>query len=182
MPAPCRSSATITSNAPARYAGDRPRLSRACTVLQKSGGGVAWAPRPGYLHEAYLRYRFAGQADPWLLLAAFVAFVAVWGLYAAISDAPIAIHQDMSEAYVWGREFQLGYNQHPPFWAWIAGVWFSLMPRTTWSFDLLAVLNAGIGLLGAWWLIGDFTTGARRIAATVLLLLTPVLYVPQPQI
>jgi 4-amino-4-deoxy-L-arabinose transferase-like glycosyltransferase len=127
----------------------------------------------GYLHAAWLRYRFAGQADPWLLLAALVAFVVIWGLYAAISDGPVAIHQDMSEAYVWGREFQLGYNQHPPFWAWIAGAWFSLMPRTTWAFDLLAILNAAIGLLGAWWLIGDFTSGARRIAATTLLLLTP---------
>ncbi len=120
-----------------------------------------------------MRYRFAGQADPWLIAGCFVAFVAVWATYAGISDGPVAIHQDMSEAYVWGREFQLGYNQHPPFWAWIAGGWFSVMPRTTWSFDLLAILNAAVGLLGAWWLIGDFTSGSRRIAAVALLLLTP---------
>ncbi len=120
-----------------------------------------------------MRYRFAGQADPWLLAGCFVAFVVVWSTYAGISDLPVAIHQDMTEAYVWGREFQLGYNQHPPFWAWIAGAWFLFEPRTTWSFDLLAMLNAGIGLLGAWWLTGDFTSGNRRIAATALLLLTP---------
>ena len=120
-----------------------------------------------------MRYRFAGQADPWLLIGCFAAFVVVWSTYAAISDLPVAIHQDMTEAYVWGREVQLGYNQHPPFWAWIAGAWFLAEPRTTWSFDLLAILNAGVGLLGAWWLVGDFTSGNRRIAATVLLLLTP---------
>jgi 4-amino-4-deoxy-L-arabinose transferase-like glycosyltransferase len=131
------------------------------------------ASLPDYLHRAGLRYRFAGQADPWLLVGCFVAFVAVWATYAGISDQPVAIHQDMSEAYVWGREFQLGYNQHPPFWAWIAGAWFSVMPRATWSFDLLAILNAGVGLLGAWWLVGDFASGNRRIAATTLLLLTP---------
>jgi 4-amino-4-deoxy-L-arabinose transferase-like glycosyltransferase len=128
---------------------------------------------PNYLHKASMRYRFAGQADPWFLAGCFVAFVAVWATYAGISDLPVAIHQDMSEAYVWGQEFQLGYNQHPPFWAWIAGGWFSVMPRTTWSFDLLAILNAGAGLLGAWWLVGDFASGNRRIAATVLLVLTP---------
>jgi 4-amino-4-deoxy-L-arabinose transferase-like glycosyltransferase len=128
---------------------------------------------PDYLHKARMRYRFAGQADPWLLAGCFVAFVVVWSTYAGISDLPVAIHQDMTEAYVWGREFQLGYNQHPPFWAWIAGAWFLFEPRTTWSFDLLAILNAGIGLLGAWWLTGDFTSGNRRIAATALLLLTP---------
>jgi hypothetical protein len=49
-------------------------------------------------------------------------------LYGAISAAPAAIHNDMAEAYDWGREFQLGYFQHPPFWAWIAGLWFEVFP------------------------------------------------------
>jgi hypothetical protein len=40
--------------------------------------------------------------------------VAIWVLYGAISAAPAAIHNDMAEAYVWGREFQLGYAKHPP--------------------------------------------------------------------
>jgi len=108
-----------------------------------------------------------------LVFGWFVAFVAVWTMYGAISGAPKAIHGDMSEAYVWGREFQLGYNQHPPFWAWIAGAWFAVAPHTGWSFALLSSLNAALGLLGAWFLIGDFTSGNRRIASTVLLLLTP---------
>jgi len=108
-----------------------------------------------------------------LVFGCFVAFVAVWTLYGAIAGAPKAIHGDMSEAYVWGREFQLGYNQHPPFWAWIAGAWFSVAPKTGWSFALLSSLNAALGVLGAWFLIGDFTSANRRLAATALLLLTP---------
>jgi 4-amino-4-deoxy-L-arabinose transferase-like glycosyltransferase len=100
-------------------------------------------------------------------------FVAAWTAYGAISGAPVPLHSDMTEAYVWGREFQLGYNQHPPFWAWIAGAWFLLFPRADWAFDLLAMINAAIGLLGAWVLAGNFASGYRRHAAALLLLLTP---------
>ena len=110
---------------------------------------------------------------PLLTLALLAAFVAVWTIYGAISAAPAAIHNDMAEAYVWGREFQLGYAKHPPFWAWIAGLWFDVFPRTNWAFALLATLNAALGLLGSWMLIGDFAEGDRRLTATILLLLTP---------
>jgi 4-amino-4-deoxy-L-arabinose transferase-like glycosyltransferase len=79
----------------------------------------------------------------------------------------------MAEAYAWGHEFQLGYNQHPPFWAWVCGLWFLIFPRVNWAFAVLAMLNAGVGLLGAWALIGRFVDGDRRVAATALLALTP---------
>ena len=100
-------------------------------------------------------------------------FIAVWFVYAVIPGDGRALHNDMTEAYVWGREFQLGYNQHPPFWAWIAGIWFAVFPAANWSFYLLSVLNAAVGLVGAWWLIGLFAGGWTRRAATVLLLCTP---------
>jgi 4-amino-4-deoxy-L-arabinose transferase-like glycosyltransferase len=115
------------------------------------------------------------KAQPSLgsLLILSAVFVLIWTLYAVISAAPAAIHNDMAEAYAWGREFQLGYEKHPPFWAWIAGFWFEVFPRADWAFDLLAVLNAGLGLYGSWMLIGDFADGDKRLAATALLLLTP---------
>jgi 4-amino-4-deoxy-L-arabinose transferase-like glycosyltransferase len=108
-----------------------------------------------------------------LVLALLAAFVALWTAYFAISDAGSAIHHDMAEAYVWGREFQFGYNQHPPFWAWICGLWFWVLPRAGWSFALLSSLNAGLGLVGSWMLVGNFASGSKRIGATTLLLLTP---------
>lgn len=113
------------------------------------------------------------EIDLRTVVAAFVAFVAVWTLYFAISNYGAAIHNDMAEAYVWGQEFQLGYHQHPPLWAWICGAWFFVFPRDNWSFALLTSLNAALGLLGSWRLIGCFVSGDRRIAATMLLLLTP---------
>jgi 4-amino-4-deoxy-L-arabinose transferase-like glycosyltransferase len=108
-----------------------------------------------------------------VVAAAFVAFVAVWSAYFAISEIATAIHNDMAEAYVWGQEFQLGYNQHPPFFAWIAGLWFLVFPRAGWAFAILSTINAGIGLIGAWRLVGRFARGPTRVAATAMLLLTP---------
>jgi 4-amino-4-deoxy-L-arabinose transferase-like glycosyltransferase len=108
------------------------------------------------------------------ILVLIAALIAAWALYFTITEAPLAIKHDMSEAYAWGHEFQLGYNQHPPFWAWICGLWFSVFPRTGWAFALLSSANAGIGLLGAWMLIGDFAEGRKRMAAWALLLLTPL--------
>jgi hypothetical protein len=105
--------------------------------------------------------------------ACLVLFVVVWTSVDAILNAPTAIHGDMAEAYVWGREFQLGYYKHPPFWAWIAGAWFQVLPASDWSFELLCVVNAAVGLIGSWALIGNFSTGPKRIAATVLLIATP---------
>lgn len=115
----------------------------------------------------------AAEPGAKLVLALFAAFVALWSAYFAISQAPASVHNDMAEAYVWGQEFQLGYNQHPPFWAWICGAWFAIVPRAGWAFAILSSLNAGLGLLGAWRLIGRFAEGEKRSAATLLLLLTP---------
>ncbi len=132
-------------------------------------GGISIAQTGG-------KERLSGrEAQPSLLwsIALFVIFVTIWTAYAVISAAPAAIHNDMAEAYVWGREFQLGYSKHPPFWAWIAGLWFEVFPRADWAFALLATLNSGLGLYGSWMLIGDFADGDRRLAAAVLLLLTP---------
>ena len=106
--------------------------------------------------------------------AIFIAFVLGLACYYAFVEAPTAIKHDMSEAYAWGQEFQLGYNQHPPFWAWLCALWFEVFPHTQWAFGLLSALNAGVGLLGAWHLIGDFARGPKRAAAWALLILTPL--------
>jgi 4-amino-4-deoxy-L-arabinose transferase-like glycosyltransferase len=121
----------------------------------------------------YFHCLLARTPRPGIIFALFLANVAVWSIYSAISNMSSALHQDLTEAYAWGHEFQLGYFKHPPFWAWIAGIWFSFMPHRDWAFQLLALLNANIGLLGAWKLIGLFADGEKRVAATLLLLLTP---------
>src|SRR5271169_7247115 len=113
------------------------------------------------------------EPDKTIIFVLMGTFIAVWTSSSWITEAPRAIKHDMAEAYAWGREFQLGYNQHPPFWAWICGAWFMVFPRAGWAFAILSSLNAAIGLLGSWKLIGRFVRGDERIAATALLLLTP---------
>src|SRR6185312_106761 len=76
------------------------------------------------------------QSSLWPSLALLAIFVMVWMLYGVISASPAAIHNDMAEAYVWGHEFQLGYEKHPPFWAWIAGLWFEVFPRADWAWTM----------------------------------------------
>lgn len=110
----------------------------------------------------------AGAVAGWL-----AAFAACWAWFGAWLAAGRALPGDVVEAYVWGIEFRLGYNHHPPFWAWIAGLWFEVFPHAGWSFAVLASLNAAVGLAGAWRLAGLFAGGWERRAAVLLLLATP---------
>jgi hypothetical protein len=103
----------------------------------------------------------------------FALFVIAWTLYGTIAGAGKALHGDVAEAYAWGREFRLGYNQHPPLWAWVAGAWFLIFPHQDWAFQLLAMINAALGLLGCWYLIGLFADGWKRLAGFALLPLVP---------
>ncbi len=111
--------------------------------------------------------------EKWVATAGFALFFVAWALYGSITWAGMSLHHDVLEAYAWGREFKLGYNQHGPFWAWISGLWFLVFPHTNTSFIVLAELNAVLGLVGAWRLIGLFAHGQDRQAATLLLLATP---------
>ncbi len=93
----------------------------------------------GGLMSSALSLGFGAKREPgtfWIVVLLSAFFVA-WTACLSIVNAPFPILHDMSEAYVWGREFQLGYNQHPPFWAWICGAWFLVFPRAGWAFAAL---------------------------------------------
>src|SRR5258708_2950805 len=97
------------------------------------------------------------------VLTAFADFALGWG----------PLHHDMTEAWAWGKEFQLGYAKHPPLSAWLAGSWFAVMPRANWSFYLLASLNIAAALAGVWMLAGVFCGTLGRLASVLFLVLTP---------
>jgi hypothetical protein len=125
--------------------------------------------RGGNLHLASPK----SWPENFTVAAGLLVFFLAWTFHAAIAGADKSSHYDVLEAYAWGKEFQLGYHQHGPFWAWIAGGWFLLFPKTDTSFRMLEGLNATIGLLGAWQLIGLFVSGRARLTATLLLVATP---------
>jgi hypothetical protein len=117
-------------------------------------------------------------------MAAAIDRPAAWPLFLLVNLAVCAVsatltfgggslHADMTEAWMWGKEFQLGYAKHPPAFAWVAGAWFSLLPRSDWSFYLLTAANAAVGLAGVWMIAGLLLDRPRRWAAMLLLLLMP---------
>jgi hypothetical protein len=78
---------------------------------------LAWIVTPGC---ALLAMTIAA----WSVLLYAAAFT----IHGTIVSSGGILHFDVVDAYAWGREFQLGYNQHGPFRAWIAGGWFLLFP------------------------------------------------------
>ena len=105
----------------------------------------------------------------WLL----VAHVITWTIYGTFGLRG-GVHEDMLEAWVWGKEPQFGYFKHPPVFAWIAGAWFRLFTLADWSFYLLAALNSALGLWAVWLLAGLFVEGPRRLATVLIAMLTPL--------
>jgi 4-amino-4-deoxy-L-arabinose transferase-like glycosyltransferase len=148
------------------------RMRRFASEWVVEGPGACSVQRP-YQDSSQHRLGQPPDIRPATCVALFFGFVLVWSLYGTIVDAGKSLDGDIVEAYVWGREFRLGYNQHPPFWAWISGMWFLAFPNRNWAFHLLAVVNSAVGLLGCWRLIGLFATGWTRLASFTLLLLTP---------
>ena len=107
-----------------------------------------------------------------VICALVLAYGVFWATYAQVSSSA-GVHIDSLEAYAWGREFRLGYYKHPPFWAWVAGLWFMVLPKTDWCFWLLSELNGALGLAGAYALMGRFCGQRTRVLCVLLLMLTP---------
>ena len=139
------------------------------------GSGVRASPARTRtpISDEMSRDEISGELSHWTVLGLGLVFTAGLAFYFAITEGQGRLHHDMSEAYAWGREFRFGYHQHPPFWAWLCGLWFLIWPREFWAFGLLSAVNAAAGMLGAWAAIGEFARGPKRVAATALLLLTP---------
>lgn len=111
--------------------------------------------------------------SPWLLPAIVCAHIVLWTAFSTLAQSAGAVHHDMTEAWAWGQQPQLGYYKHPPFYAWIVGLWFHIFPREDVWFYLLAQINSGLGLAGVWFLAGRLVGPAERLAAVLLLSLAP---------
>lgn len=108
------------------------------------------------------------------IAALLVLHVATWTLYGTLALGFTSLHDDMTEAWVWGQEWQLGYFKHPPLFGWVAGAWFHVFPRTDWSFYLLSSLNSAIGLAGVVALAHSVGLRSRGLVPVLILMLTPL--------
>jgi hypothetical protein len=107
---------------------------------------------------------------------ALLVYVGGFSAAMLIGHAGGDLHADILEAYAWGKELQLGYAKHPPFWAWVAHGWFSIFPTSDWAAYLLSGSNAAIGL-ACTYLIALRLVSERQAMATLLCLMaTPVYF------
>lgn len=123
------------------------------------------------------RFGFAERDDrAWMLLALLlIGHVVVWTLQPVLSHANLADSVDMVENWAWGKEWQLGYWKHPPFFAWVTAAWFSILPRADWAYYLLAAVNSAVGLAGIWAMAGVADAEPRRrLVAVAGLAATPI--------
>ena len=126
----------------------------------------------GELRASAARVTRLARIETLIVCALVLAYALFWATYAQVSSST-GVHIDSLEAYAWGREFRPGYYKHPPFWAWVAGLWFMIFPKTDWFFWLLSELNGALGLAGAYALMGRFCGQRTRILCVFLLMLTP---------
>lgn len=131
----------------------------------------------GFDALASRRFGFAERDDrAGLLLAALlIGHVIVWTLQPTLSHNNLADSVDMVENWAWGKEWQLGYWKHPPFFAWVTAAWFAILPRADWAYYLLAAVNSAVGLAGVWAMTGVVDDSPRRrLVAVAALAVTPI--------
>ena len=115
-----------------------------------------------------------GVEAGWTVPLLLTGFVALWQIYLMIAYAGGDLHSDVLETWTLGRSIEWGYTKHPPLMGWAARAWTSVFPLTDWSFQLLSLTNAALGL----WLIDKIArrvaSGDKRLFVLLLLMLLPV--------
>ena len=104
------------------------------------------------------------------LIATAVLGSWTWALAHWMAYPNLDPYHDMLESFAWAQTFEWGTFKHPPLFAWVTGVWFSVFPRGDLAFKLLAYTNVAAGLLGVAALARALGLAAHAQAAIVLLL------------
>jgi dolichyl-phosphate-mannose-protein mannosyltransferase len=112
--------------------------------------------------------------EGWTIPALLGGFVAIWLIYLMIAYVGGDLHSDVLETWTLGRSIEWGYSKHPPLMGWAARAWTSVFPLTNWSFQLLSLLNAALGLWIVDLITRRFVSGDRRLVVLLLLMLLPI--------
>ena len=112
----------------------------------------------------------AGWGVPLLL----VGFVGLWFVYMVLAYFDGDLHSDILEAWTLGRNMDWGNAKHPPLMGWVARAWTTLFPLTNWSLNLMALVNAAVGLWFVDLISRRFVHGDKRFIVLLLLMLTPI--------
>ena len=114
-----------------------------------------------------------GIEKGWAIRLLIVGFAAIWLLFLVIAYLSGDLHPDVLETWSVGRSFAWGNAKHPPLMGWVARVWTLVFPLTDWSFQLLAMTNAAVGLWAVDLITRRFVRGDKRAVVLLLLMLLP---------
>lgn len=110
-----------------------------------------------------------GLLTPRQTAALLASACLTWTAMVFLSAGNLDPYHDMLESYAWSQPLRWGTHKHPPFFAWVTGLWFALFPQTDWAFRLLSFTNVAVGLCGVWVL--GLRLGLGRLAPWGALLL-----------
>ena len=102
-----------------------------------------------------------------------VAYAIAWSVYGTIAKGSQDLHFDIGEMFAWSHEVGWSAPTHPPLGAWLARAWFAVMPVSDWSFYLLGIVVATVGLWIAWRLAGRYLPPEKRVVGILLLTFLP---------
>ncbi len=102
-----------------------------------------------------------------------VAYAIVWTIYGAIAKSSQDLHLDIGAMFAWSHQITWSGPEHPPLAAWLMRLWLLVMPVADWSFYMLAIVVATIGLWIAWRLAGRYLEPEKRVIGVVLLTFMP---------
>ncbi len=97
----------------------------------------------------------------------------VWTIAAWLACGNLDMPGDMTENYVWGIEWQMGYVKHPPLFAWLCAAWFRVFPHLDSTYFALSALNAMAGLFGIVALAGRFLPRRLAVIAGLAMAISP---------
>ncbi|CAO5677970.1 MAG: hypothetical protein HEEMFOPI_01206 [Holosporales bacterium] len=97
-----------------------------------------------------------------------IAHITVWTIVPLLVAHRIG--DDMAEHFYWGQEFQLGYYKHPPFSAWLVGIWFKIFPTNHFFYFLFCQLNIVVGFIFIYKLAKEILKDEKKafIATSIL--------------
>jgi 4-amino-4-deoxy-L-arabinose transferase-like glycosyltransferase len=124
------------------------------------------------LRNAAERFLLTGS-DNAATLRILILFVVAWTAFQTLAFAPVALHADLTEIFAWSMHPAASYYKHPPLGALIAAGWFSVFPVTDWSFHLLAMTNAAVGLFFVDLIARRYLDRDRRVFVLLFLMMTP---------
>lgn len=89
-----------------------------------------------------------------------------------VSEPNLDSYYDMLENFGWSQSMAWGTFKHPPFFAWVVGVWFKVFPISDLSYKAMAYANVAVAMAGILALVRQLGLARFSHAAVFLLFLS----------